>query len=162
MKHTKHIIAAGLALLTAMSAAAQGDSTVTDYEYMTVLTTDKNIKYEKATIQKITFGNGKVKVYSSEGIREFDQIDLKMLIFSNDMIVDNIQETDASPQGVVFKKGTLSNLNAPDGTPVYVYSISGLLFSTAEVNQHAVSLSCLPKATYIVKVGKNAYKIQVE
>ena len=64
MKHTKHIIAAGLALLTAMSAAAQGDSTVTDYEYMTVLTTDKNIKYEKATIQKITFGNGKVKVYS--------------------------------------------------------------------------------------------------
>lgn len=162
MKHTNHIMAAALALLTAMPAAAQGDSTVTDYEYMNVLTADKNIKYERAMVRKITFGNGKVKVYSSEGIREFDQIDLRMLIFSNDMIVDDIRETDASPEGGVFRKGILGNLNVPDGTPVHVYSISGLLFSTAEVNQNAVNLSSLPKATYIVKVGKNAYKIQVE
>ena len=161
MKHYIHIIIAVLALLTAMPAAAQSDDNGTDYDYMTVRTTTGDTPFVKAKIQKITFAEGKVQVYSSEGIREFDQIDLKMLIFSN-ALIDAIEEIDASPEGVTFKDATLSNLNAPEGTPVYVYSISGLLFTTSEVNHSSVSLSHLPKAPYIVKVGKKAYKIQVK
>lgn len=161
MKHNIHIIIAALALLTAMPAAAQSDDNGTDYDYMTVRTTTGDTPFFKAKIQKITFEDGKVQVHSSEGLREFDQIDLKMLIFSND-IVDAIEDINISPKGPTFSNGTLDNLNAPDGTPVYIYSLSGLLFTTSEVNHSSVSLSHLPKAPYIVKVGKMAYKIQVK
>lgn len=160
MKRNIHIIVVALALFVAMPAAAQNDGSDKDYDYMTVRTTNEDIQFVKAKIQKITFAKGKVQVYSSEGMREFDQIDLKMLIFSN-ALIDAIEEIDASPEGVTFKDATLSNLNAPEGTPVYIYSISGLLFTTSKVNRNSVSLSNLPKATYIVKVGKKAYKIQV-
>jgi len=161
MKHNTHIIIAALALLTAMPAAAQSDGGSTDYDYMTVRTTTGDTPFVKAKIQKITFADGKVQVHSSEGLREFDQIDLKMLIFSND-IVDAIEDINVLPKGPTFSNGTLDNLNAPDGTPVYIYSLSGLLFTTSEVNHSSVSLSHLPKAPYIVKVGKKAYKIQVK
>lgn len=161
MKHNIHTIIAVLALLTAMPAAAQSEGSGTDYDYMTVRTTTGDTPFVKAKIQKITFADGKVQVHSSEGIREFDQIDLKMLIFSND-IVDAIEDINVSPKGVIFKDGALDNLNAPDGTPVYVYSISGLLFTTSKVSHSSVSLSHLPKAPYIVKVGKKAYKIQMK
>lgn len=142
-----------LGLLLAGSLTASAD----DYQYLTAAYAGVEQSVELATIQKITFENSNVVIYTTDGTLTFAQSDMERIFFAaTPTAIDALpSESDAIrlEDGQLHVKGLTGRL--------YIYGVNGQLQHVAQLHGDAtVSLAPLPHGVYIVKAGSQTIKIR--
>lgn len=148
----KKIIFASLLFVASLPMLAD------DYQYLTVAHASVEQSIELASIQKITFDTqgGHTIVTTTEGEVRFPISEMEKMFFSATPTA--IKSLPAKSDNLSYAKGKL-NVDA-EGV-LYIYAASGQAVRMAKVDgKTSISLSNLPKGTYIVKLGSQTIKIQ--
>jgi len=138
-------------LLAASSMTAMAD----DYQYLTVAYNSIEQSIELATIQKITFEDTNVVVYTSEGQVTFPQDEMEKMFFS--ITATAIESLPQQSESLKVSNGVL---NVTGNGLLHIYGSNGTLQRMAKIDGSAnISLSNLPKGVYIVNIGKQTIKV---
>ncbi len=144
-----------LMIMAVMLAAGCVTALAQDYKYLTAAYNSVEKSFELATIQKITFEDGKVVITTSNGVTQLPQSEMEKMYFS--ATATAIESMALESDDLKMKDGTL-NVNGKG--LLHIYNSAGLLVQMANVDgQTNISLKNLPKGVYIVNLGKQTIKV---
>lgn len=138
------------ALLLMVSTSMMAD------KYLTITSNGTNQSIPLPLVQKITFEEGYVVVFTSQGTHSYPISILDKMTFTE--TGDAINALPEEAENLTYKDGTLAIKG--DGM-LRVYNTSGALVSIANVKEGAnVSLDGLPSGVYIVRMGNKVIKVR--
>ena len=134
----KHLFPA-LLLLASQTASAE----FYDYPYMAFQTADGTVKTLSVSSLSLTITDGQLIAVSDDGTEQFTLSDLAKMYFTTEAEATKVQATEAA-----------------DSSSVEVISLSGVSYGT--FSDVEAARKSLPAGMYIVKNGKETFKIAVK
>lgn len=140
------------ALVLTLSVSAQ------TYSFLTVKTADGREKSLSLDGLKLTFDNGTLQAVNSAESASFSLSSLASMYFA--VSATGIQAVTSDAAASTIDAGRLT-VDAPAGTPVKVYTVSGqLVGSYTKTTNGAEQLgSTLPHGVYVVRAGNSTSKL---
>lgn len=141
-----------VALFSASSLSVVAD----DYNFLTVAYNSVEKSISLPTVQKLTFDESNVIVWTTEGQVTFPLSEMEKMTFTADPTA--IEALPEQAKGIQYENGTLSVAKA--GT-LRIYKANGALVSIMQVEKGGTSLNLnnLESGLYIINQGKKTIKL---
>ena len=150
-------LCSALLLCTCYTASAQTD----ELSYLNIAHGGVEYSLTLSNLQKLTFADGKMQAFTTEGTNEFDCANLEKLYFS--AVPTSINDASVIADKLKFNSASgLLSVEAKIGDIVRVYAINGKLVNSLRLNSNtgALNLNGLSKGIYLVKLNNQVIKIQ--
>lgn len=157
MKKILILFVIGVAYLTSSNALhAQSQ----DMTYLNVVTGDASESYLISSLQKITFQDGKMQVFSTDVTSDYTLSSLEKLYFSASGT--GILSSLAGNERIYYDSiSECIYMENTDASQITIYDLNGVVVKkiSASKNQNVVSLADLSKRGYLVRVNNTVIKI---
>lgn len=141
-------------LLSSCLALAASLTSAQDYKYLTAAYNSVEQSFELATVQKITFEGGNVRIATSQGTTTLPLSQMEKMFFSPTATAIQALPTEADKLRVEGQTLTANGqgllcIHTPNGQLVHVVPVAG---------QTRISLAGLPQGLYLVSLGRQSIK----